>query len=108
MLNNVGWSSMNLIDEYRCIIGAYYGVKSMDNYDLKEYVLKDIEDYVKNFIEINPIDDFDYRKEANIVNEKTSLITKLQDSLIILSRLNQDLELILLIKKKIRELKKNN
>ena len=99
---------MNLIDEYRCIIGAYYGVKSMDNYDLKEYVLKDIEDYVKNFIEINPIDDFDYRKEANIVNEKTSLITKLQDSLIILSRLNQDLELILLIKKKIRELKKNN
>ncbi len=99
---------MNLIDEYRCIIGAYYGVKSMDNYDLKEYVLKDIEDYVKNFIEINPIDNFDYRKEANIVNEKTSLITKLQDSLIILSRLNQDLELILLIKKKIRELKKNN
>ena len=41
---------MDLKDTYRCLIGAYYGMCEMDEYDLKEYVLKDIEEYIKIFL----------------------------------------------------------
>ena len=88
------------------MVGAYYGVKTMDRYDLKEYVLKDIENYIRDFISVNPIDNFDYVNEVELVNKNASLITKLQDSLIILPRINADLDLILMIKSKIRDLKK--
>ena len=50
------------------MVGAYYGVKTMDRYDLKEYVLKDIENYIRDFISVNPIDNFDYVSEAELVN----------------------------------------
>ena len=32
-----------LIDQFKTYVGAYYGVNSMDEYDLKVYVLKEIE-----------------------------------------------------------------
>lgn len=97
---------MELKDTFRYLVGAYYGVSEMDEYDLKEYVLKDIEDYIKSFIEDNPIIGFDYNKEADVANEERSLKTKLQDCLIVLPRVNASTELILLVKsrlKKIRE-----
>ena len=52
---------MNLEDQFRLLVGGYYGVLEMDEYDLKLYVLKDIEDYIRDFIRLNPIDDFDYK-----------------------------------------------
>ncbi len=97
---------MDLKDTYRYLVGAYYGISEMDEYDLKEYVLKDIEDYIKSFIKDNPISDFDYSKEAGLVFEQKSLKTKLQDSLVVLPKVNASTELILLVKsrlKKIRE-----
>ena len=96
---------MDLKDTFRYLVGAYYGVSEMDNYELKEYVLKDIEEYIKEFIQDNPIKDFDYRKEADLVNEERSVKTKLQDSLIVLPKVNASMELILLVKAKIRELR---
>ena len=83
---------MDLKDTFRYFVGAYYGVSEMDNYELKEYVLKDIEEYIKEFIKDNPIKDFDYRRE-------------LQDSLIVLPKVNASMELILLVKAKIKELR---
>ena len=77
----------------------------MDNYELKEYVLKDIEEYIKSFILENPIKDFDYRREANIVNDELSLKTKLQDSLIVLPKVNASMELILLVKARLKEIR---
>ncbi len=96
---------MDLKDTFRYLVGAYYGVSEMDNYELKEYVLKDIEEYIKEFIKDNPIKDFDYRKEADLVNEERSVKTKLQDSLIVLPKVNASMELILLVKAKIKELR---
>ena len=96
---------MDLRDTFRYLVGAYYGVSEMDNYELKEYVLKDIEEYIKEFIKDNPIKDFDYRREADLVNEERSVKTKLQDSLIVLPKVNASMELILLVKAKIKELR---
>ena len=97
---------MDLKDTYRYLVGAYYGISEMDEYDLKEYILKDIEEYIKSFLKDNPIKNFNYREEAELVNIEKSLKTKLQDSLVVLPKVNASTELILLVKarlKKIRE-----
>ena len=96
---------MDLKDTFRYLVGAYYGVSEMDNYELKEYVLKDIEEYIKSFILENPIKDFNYRSEASLVNDELSLKTKLQDSLIVLPKVNASMELILLVKARLKEIR---
>ena len=55
---------MDLKDEFKYLVGGYYGIREMDEYDLKIYVLKDIENYIRDYIETNPIDNYDYKKEA--------------------------------------------
>ena len=97
---------MDLKDTYRYLVGAYYGISEMDEYDLKEYVLKDIEEYIRTFIKDNPIKEFNYKEEAELANNERSIKTKLQDSLVVLPKVNASTELILLVKarlKKIRE-----
>lgn len=97
---------MDLKDQYKYFVGAYYGVREMDEYDLKVYVLKDIENYIKDFISTNPIDNYDYKKVAEEVENKTSLKTKLQDALLVLNKIDGPIELILMIKKRIKKLNK--
>ena len=95
---------MDLKDQFRYLVGGYYGITYMDEYQLKEYVLSDIENYIRDFIEINPIDNFDYKEEAMLVEENVSQLVKLQDSLIVLNKINADMELVLLVKKKIKSM----
>lgn len=95
---------MDLKDQFKYLVGGYYGITYMDDYPLKEYVLKDIENYIKNFIEINPIDNFNYQEEAKKYEEELSEITKLQDSLIVLNKINASMELVLLVKSRLKKL----
>lgn len=95
---------MTLENLYRTYVGAYYGVQGLDEYELKCYLLKDIEDFIKNFIELNPIPNFDYKKEAEIIFNTISFKRKLQDCLIVLPQVNASMEVILLVKKKLKEL----
>ena len=84
----------NLFNLY---VEAYFGVREMDEYDLKEYVLKDIE--YTNDIDIN------YAKEnAERIKDEVNIKTKLQSSLILLNKINAPEELILLVRKKVKEL----
>ena len=93
---------MNTYNELKMLYGAYLGVSSMDEYRTKEYVVKKIEDEINGFIDKN---NMYYHDEVFAEAKKQSLITDLQDSLIVLKRFNESLELILLIKEKIRYLK---
>ena len=93
---------MNTYNELKMLYGAYLGVSYMDNYKTKEYVLKHIDEEIKKFIDKN---NMYYHDEVLDEAKKQTIITDLQDSLIVLKRLNESLELILLIKEKIRELK---
>lgn len=95
---------MELKDEFKYLVGGYYGIESMDEYDLKVYILKDVENYIKDFINTNPISNFNYKKEALKYKDELSLITKLQDSLLVLNKMNGPMELVLLIKKRIKKL----
>ena len=67
--------AMILQDEFKYLVGGYYGVMEMDEYDLKVYVLKDIENYIRAFIEENPIPNFDYKKEAENIKDNNTLRT---------------------------------
>jgi len=99
---------MELIDQFKYQVGAYYGIQEMDEYDLKVYILKDIENYIKNFLEQNPIPNINYREEARKIEDEVPLITKLQDSLLILPKIDAPIELTLLVKKKIKEIKEES
>ena len=96
---------MELEDQFRYLVGGYYGVSLMDEYSLKEFVLKDIENYIKNFIETNPIDNFNYLEEALKVKETRTEKTKLQDALLVLNKINGSMDLIFLIKERLRKYK---
>ena len=95
---------MTLEDQYRMIVGAYYGVREMDEYEVKVFILNQLENYVKEFVSINPISNFDYKKEAVSIENTISLKRKLQDALLVLPSIQAPLELMLLIKKRLRNL----
>ena len=93
---------MNTYNELKMLYGAYLGVSDMDNYKTKEYVLKDLKKAIDEYIEKYNIY---YHDEVEAEAKKQTKITNLQDSLIVLKRMDASLELMLLIKEKIRELK---
>lgn len=92
-----------LENEYRLLIGAYYGVQAMDGYDLKVYVLKDIQTEQQKFLAEHPfLKDFDFDKESQKIQSQ-KLKNKLQDALIVLNRMDASRELIHMIRVKLRE-----
>jgi len=97
---------MELENQFRYYVGGYYGVSLMDEYPLKEFMLKEIEEYIRDFIEINPIDHFDYREEAKKIKEKVSDKTKLQDALLLLNRMKAPMDLVFLIKERLKKYSK--
>lgn len=97
---------MNFEDEFKCLVGAYYGISNMDEYILKEYIMHDIEEYIKNFIEEHHVDNFNYREYSDKIEKEVSLKRKLQDALIILPRVDAPRELIYMVNLKIKDLEK--
>lgn len=94
---------ITLLEEFRLLLGAYYGVDEMDEYGTKVYVLKEIEEYIKDFIATNPTLDCDYEEECRSI-ENLPLKRKLQDSLYLLHKMNAPFDLILLIKKRLKNI----
>ena len=94
---------MTLEDQYKLFIESYYGITLLNEYDLKEYALKKIEELIKNFE--NNYSDVPYEKIKEYVRDNVSDKTKLQSSLIVLNSINYDMELILLIKDKLKQMK---
>lgn len=97
---------MQYDDHFKYLVGGYYGIKMMDNYSSKLYILKDIEKYIRRYVELsNP--EYNYREVAEDIEKNETLKTKLQDSLILLNEINGPMELVILIKQKIKEIRFN-
>ncbi len=92
-------------NHYKTVLGAYYGVMLMDEYPLKAYILKNVENLRLNYLQNKNIPADLIKSE--VVN-KVSKKTKLQDALYILNELDEDKELMHMIKRKIRELESEN
>jgi hypothetical protein len=91
---------MNTLEEkLNLLIEAYYGLLEMDEYDLKEYELKKLKDEIDSFINEYNINNFDFESVKNNI----SLRTKLQSLLIVLNKNNGPLELILLVKRRLKD-----
>ncbi len=94
---------MELENLLKCYIEAYFGVQDMDEYDLKEFTLKDMETYIKDFIITNNINRDYCKKISNEIKDNIDIRIKLQSSLILLSKMNAPMELILLIKNRLKK-----
>ena len=94
---------MELENQFRYLVGGYYGVSLMDEYPLKEFIMEDIKNYIINFIEINPINGFDYKKVADDIKDNVSEKVKLQDALLVLNKINAPMDLVFLIKKRLKK-----
>lgn len=90
---------IDLRDRLNLLVEAYYGMMEIDEYELKVYEAKKIKEEIDNFVKEYNINDFDYE----YVKDNISLRTKLQSLLIVLNKNNRPIELILLIKKRIKE-----
>lgn len=100
---------MNSLEEkYKTMFGAYLGMTLMDEYDLKPYILNDIEKYIKDFIKEYPLPNFNYQEFMMMVDKEESNIVKLQDLQRIGIVLEFDTELKYIIKQKIKEIRENN
>ncbi len=96
---------MNLIDQYKILISAYYGILELDEYDLKLYLLKEIEEYIKDYIKQNPIPNLDESLIKAEV-EKKEMDRKLQDALLTVPKVTNNIEPIIIIKQKLSNLKR--
>ncbi len=98
---------MELENQFRYLVGGYYGVSLMDEYSLKEFVMDDIKKYIIDFIEVNPIEGYDYKREANDVKDNVSEKVKLQDALLVLNKINGPMDLVFMIKKRLKKYDRN-
>ena len=95
---------MTLEEEFKLLVSGYYGVYEMDQYKSKAYVLKDIENYIKDFVNTYH---FSYNHDLITEIENESLKTKLQDALLILNKVKAPLELTLMIRNRLNDMKNN-
>ena len=62
--------------------------------------------WFKKFVEVNPIDNFNYEEEAALVKDNVSEKVKLQDALLVLNIINGPMDLVFLIKEKLKKYSK--
>ena len=97
---------MTIEDVYRYMISGYFGVMEMDSYKLKEYILADIKQYIKDYMEQNPSNNFNLDEEIENIKDNVPVKTKLQDALLVLNKMdNVPMDLILDIKHRLKTLK---
>ena len=96
---------MSILDTLRTLISGYLGIGEMDEYTSKEYILKEVSDYINEYMTENGLDESVYIEEKNNL-EKISLDRKLQDSILVLNMIDGPIDLKLLIRNKLSELGK--
>ncbi len=84
------------------LVGAYYGIRNLDEYPLKEYILEKLEQKIRKYVKEHS-EEYEYSTLAEEV-EKIPFKNQLQDCLIILPRLDVSMEVIFLIKQKLIEI----
>ncbi|MBR6072751.1 MAG: hypothetical protein IKP76_00320 [Bacilli bacterium] len=99
---------MEFDDPYKYMISGYFGVELLDEYKDKQYLLKDIREYIDAYLENNRIQNVDYEAIKYEIERNNTDIDKLQDALLLLNDMNAPMEASITIRQKISELKRNN
>ena len=98
------YKAEEIINTYRYLVGGYYGVSMIDEYPIKEYVLIDILEYIKDYKATNNID----IDEMEYIKDNYSDRTKLQDALLLLNKMEASMDLVLMVKNKLKKLGKRD
>ena len=98
---------MEFDDPYKYMMSGYYGIELLDEYKDKQYLMKNIREYISNYLEDNRIPGFDYEELNRLIEKNNSEIDKLQDALLLLNDMNGPMEVSIIIRQKISDLKKN-
>jgi hypothetical protein len=93
----------DIYNELMWINAGYYGIEMCDEYLLKEYALNDVSKYIEEFISTNKIT-FNLYEEAKKLSDRV----KLQDALLLLNRMKYSMELVFIIKNKLKLLGKRD
>lgn len=93
---------MSLEDEYKILIGAYFGMMELDSYITKEYILEDLNKLITDFEKTNNLD---YMSIKESYLKEINLKTKLQDLLLVLNRNDGPIDLIIMVKQKLNNLR---
>ncbi len=92
-------------DRYRYLVSGYFGVKSVEDYPHRLFLLKDLKEYISQYVEDTFIEDFDYEGEATRIEREISRKDKLQDALIFLNEIDGPIDIIIDIKVMLKDLK---
>lgn len=96
---------MNNAERFNYLVGGYYGIKNLNDYDRKLFILKEVEKYIREYmVDVSEPEAY-YQKRAKKILETTTEREKLQDALILLNDMDGPIDLIILVKRKIKELK---
>lgn len=98
---------MKFDDRIKYMISGYYGIKTLDSYPRKLFILKEIEEHIKDYLKKNKVEGYDYKKLAEELKNR-SLKEKLQDSLILINEMNGPIDLTIIIKRMVKDLRMND
>ena len=99
-MNNIKYD-----DDIKYMVSGYLGIKSLDEYERKIYILRDARKYINAYVEDSNFDNFNFDEYCEYIDKEYSYLEHLQDALLLINVMNGPVDLILLIKPKIAKLK---
>lgn len=95
-------------DDIKYMCSGYVGIKSLDDYERKVYILRDARKYIDSYVEDSDFKDFNFEDFCFQMEKEYSHLEHLQDALLLINAMNGPVDLILLIKPKIAKLKQKH
>jgi hypothetical protein len=99
-MNNIKYD-----DNIKYMVSGYLGIKSLDEYERKVYILRDARKFIDSYVEDSDFEDFVFDKYCDFIDKEYTYLEHLQDALLLINAMNGPVDLILLIKPKIARLK---
>jgi len=99
---------MKYDDPYKYMISGYYGIELLDEYKDKIYLLNDIKRFIDSYLEDNRVEGFDYEALNSSIEKERTTIEKFQDALLLLHDMNGPMEVNIILRQKIEDLRKKD
>ena len=92
-------------DDIKYMVSGYLGIKSLDDYERKVYILRDARKFKDAYVEDRELADVEFDQYCDYIDKEYTYLEHLQDALLLINSMNGPVDLILLIKPKIAKLK---
>ena len=83
-------------DDIKYMCSGYVGIKSLDDYERKVYILRDARKFIDAYVEDSDFKDFNFDDFCFQMEKEYSHLEHLQDALLLINAMNGPVDLILL------------